>query len=85
MPPDPEMRELTLQVRHKSEIADGVFLFELRASDGGELAAVHAGLAHHRDRAIGTEAPLLALQRCERARPLFDRGQAGDRPAAAAR
>jgi phthalate 4,5-dioxygenase reductase subunit len=42
MTPDPELRELTLQeltldVRHKSEIADGVFLFELRAPDGGEL------------------------------------------------
>src|SRR5579863_7277223 len=34
---DPEMRELTLKVRRKSEIADGVILFELRASDGGEL------------------------------------------------
>jgi ferredoxin-NADP reductase len=34
---DPEARELTLTVRHKSEIADGVFLFELRAQDGGEL------------------------------------------------
>ncbi len=37
MPPDPEARELILKVRHKSEIADGVFLFELRASDGGDL------------------------------------------------
>jgi phthalate 4,5-dioxygenase reductase component len=37
MTPDPEMRELTLTVRHKSEIADGVFLFELAAGDGGEL------------------------------------------------
>jgi phthalate 4,5-dioxygenase reductase component len=35
--PDPEMRELTLQVRQKSEIADGVFLFELRAGGDGEL------------------------------------------------
>jgi phthalate 4,5-dioxygenase reductase component len=34
---DPEARELTLTVRHKSEIADGVFQFELRARDGGEL------------------------------------------------
>lgn len=34
---DPEARELSLKVRHKSEIADGVFLFELRASDGGCL------------------------------------------------
>jgi len=37
MTPDPEMRELTLKVRHKSEIADGVFLFELAGLDGGEL------------------------------------------------
>src|SRR3984893_14238880 len=37
MTPDPEMRELTLKIRHKSEIADGVFLFELAAPDGGEL------------------------------------------------
>ncbi|MGA7074836.1 PDR/VanB family oxidoreductase [Bradyrhizobium sp.] len=37
MTPDPEMRELTLKVRHKSEIADGVFLFELTAEDGSEL------------------------------------------------
>ena len=32
MTPDPEMRELTLKVRHKSEIADGVFLFELASA-----------------------------------------------------
>jgi phthalate 4,5-dioxygenase reductase component len=37
MMPDPELRELTLKVRHKSEIADGVFLFELAGLDGGEL------------------------------------------------
>ena len=37
MTPDSEMRELTLTVRHKSEIADAVFLFELAAQDGGEL------------------------------------------------
>jgi phthalate 4,5-dioxygenase reductase component len=37
MTPDPEMRELTLKIRHKSEIADGVFLFELAAPAGGEL------------------------------------------------
>jgi phthalate 4,5-dioxygenase reductase subunit len=37
MASDPEAQELTLTVRHKSEIADGVFLFELRAPDGGEL------------------------------------------------
>jgi phthalate 4,5-dioxygenase reductase component len=35
--PDPETRELTLTVRRKSEIADGVFLFELAARDGGDL------------------------------------------------
>ena len=33
----PELRELSLTVRQKSEIADGVFLFELRADDDGEL------------------------------------------------
>jgi phthalate 4,5-dioxygenase reductase component len=37
MTTDPDMRELDLIVRHKSEIADGVFLFELRASDDAEL------------------------------------------------
>jgi phthalate 4,5-dioxygenase reductase component len=37
MTPDPESRELTLKVRRKSEIADGVFLFELAGLDGGEL------------------------------------------------
>src|SRR5579871_4767985 len=35
--PDPQARQLTLTVRHKSEIADGVFLFELRAPGNGEL------------------------------------------------
>jgi len=30
-------------VRHKSEISDGVFLFELRAPDGGELPPFTAG------------------------------------------
>jgi phthalate 4,5-dioxygenase reductase subunit len=34
---DPETRELVLTVRRKSEIAEGVFLFELRAPDGAEL------------------------------------------------
>src|SRR6202035_3994539 len=34
---NPESRELTLKVRHKPEIADGVFLFELAGLDGGEL------------------------------------------------
>src|SRR5512142_828723 len=37
MTSDPDMRELDLIVRHKSEIADGVFLFELRANDNAEL------------------------------------------------
>lgn len=37
MTTDPDMRELDLIVRHKSEIADGVFLFELRATDNAEL------------------------------------------------
>lgn len=37
MTADPEIRELTLKVRRKSEIADGVFLFELVAHAGGEL------------------------------------------------
>jgi phthalate 4,5-dioxygenase reductase component len=37
MTPEPELRELTLKVRHKSEIADGVFLFELTAGNDGEL------------------------------------------------
>jgi phthalate 4,5-dioxygenase reductase component len=43
MTPDPDMRELTLIVRHKSEIADGVFMFELVGLDGGELPAFTAG------------------------------------------
>jgi phthalate 4,5-dioxygenase reductase subunit len=43
MTADPEMRELTLKVRHKSEIADGVFLFELAADDGDELPAFTPG------------------------------------------
>jgi phthalate 4,5-dioxygenase reductase subunit len=34
---DPEARELVLTVRAKEKIADGVFLFELRARDGAEL------------------------------------------------
>jgi phthalate 4,5-dioxygenase reductase subunit len=34
---DPDAREITLTVRSKQEIADGVFLFELRAADGSEL------------------------------------------------
>ncbi|HET7887142.1 MAG TPA: PDR/VanB family oxidoreductase [Bradyrhizobium sp.] len=37
MTAEPEARELSLKVRHKSEIADGVFLFELAAEGGGEL------------------------------------------------
>jgi phthalate 4,5-dioxygenase reductase subunit len=45
---DPEARKLTLQeltldVRHKSKIADGVFLFELRAPDSSELPPFTAG------------------------------------------
>lgn len=40
---DPDARDLKLTVRHKSEIADGVFLFELGAADGGELPAFTAG------------------------------------------
>src|ERR1700679_173035 len=40
---DPEARELTLTVRHKSEIADGVFLFELPRPDSGELPAFTPG------------------------------------------
>ena len=43
MTSDPEKRELSLKVRHKSEIADGVFLFELAATDGGELPAFTPG------------------------------------------
>jgi phthalate 4,5-dioxygenase reductase subunit len=34
---DPDAREMVLTVRQKSEIADGVFLFELRSSTGAEL------------------------------------------------
>ena len=34
---DPETREMVLTVRQKSEIADGVFLFELRSPTGGDL------------------------------------------------
>jgi phthalate 4,5-dioxygenase reductase subunit len=37
MSSDAEARTMWLKVRHKSQIADGVFLFELAASDGGEL------------------------------------------------
>ena len=37
MTPDPGAQKLTLNVRRKSEIADGVFLFELAAQDNGEL------------------------------------------------
>ena len=43
MTTDPGKRELTLTVRHKSEIADGVFLFELTAAGGGELPAFTPG------------------------------------------
>ena len=34
---DPDAREMVLTVRQKSEIAEGVFLFELRSSAGTEL------------------------------------------------
>jgi phthalate 4,5-dioxygenase reductase component len=34
---DPGARELVLTVRHKSEIAEGIFLFELRSAEGAEL------------------------------------------------
>lgn len=37
MTADPEVRELRLHVRRKSEIAEAVFLFELTASDSSEL------------------------------------------------
>ena len=40
---DPDTRQLKLTVRRKSDIADGVFLFELRAGDGGELPAFTPG------------------------------------------
>src|SRR5271156_804957 len=43
MTPDPDARELMLTVRHKQEIADGVFLFELTAKDGGELPTFTPG------------------------------------------
>jgi phthalate 4,5-dioxygenase reductase subunit len=34
---DPDVREIVLTVRQKSEIADGVFLFELRSPTGADL------------------------------------------------
>jgi phthalate 4,5-dioxygenase reductase subunit len=34
---DPDARDMVLTVKNKQEIADGVFLFELRAAEGGEL------------------------------------------------
>jgi phthalate 4,5-dioxygenase reductase subunit len=40
---DSDARELKLTVRRKSEIADGVFLFELAGADGGELPTFTAG------------------------------------------
>jgi phthalate 4,5-dioxygenase reductase subunit len=36
---DPDSREMALTVRKKSEIADGVFLFELRSPAGADLPA----------------------------------------------
>jgi len=43
MTADPEKRELVLTVRRKQEIADGIFLFELRDPEGGELPPFTAG------------------------------------------
>jgi phthalate 4,5-dioxygenase reductase subunit len=40
---DAQMRQLTLSVQHRSEIADGVFLFELASPDGRELPPFTAG------------------------------------------
>jgi phthalate 4,5-dioxygenase reductase component len=40
---DPEAREMVLTVRQKSEIADGVFLFELRSPTGADLPAFTPG------------------------------------------
>jgi phthalate 4,5-dioxygenase reductase component len=40
---DPEKRELVLTVKRRQEIADGIFLFELREPDGGELPLFTAG------------------------------------------
>lgn len=39
----PEAREMVLMVRRKSEIADGVFLFELRSPTGADLPAFTPG------------------------------------------
>src|SRR6266478_1983264 len=40
---DPDAREIVLTVRKKSEIADGVFLFELRSPTGADLPAFTPG------------------------------------------
>lgn len=40
---DPDVRNMVLRVRHKQEIADGVFLFELRAPSGDELPSFTPG------------------------------------------
>src|ERR1700736_805363 len=40
---DPDAREMALTVRQKSDIADGVFLFELRSPTGAELPAFTPG------------------------------------------
>ena len=40
---DPEAGEMVLMVRRKSEIADGVFLFELRSPTGADLPAFSPG------------------------------------------
>jgi phthalate 4,5-dioxygenase reductase component len=34
---DPDARSLTLVVKHKSQIADDIYMFELRSASGGEL------------------------------------------------
>ncbi len=37
MNPDPEMRDVVLTVKSKQEIAEGIFLFDLRGAEGSEL------------------------------------------------
>src|SRR5579863_1909840 len=43
MTADPEKRELVLTVKRKQEIAAGIFLFELRDPEGGDLPPFTAG------------------------------------------
>src|SRR5579872_3103338 len=43
MTADPEERDLVLTVKRKQEIADGIFLFELRDPEGGDLPPFTAG------------------------------------------